>query len=139
VIQDLLYRLALQDCCNNSQITSTVRVLFHTGWQSLVGKDDKRFMAGEPGLGKEGAPYLASKEVVAVDADQWGVEVIPFEPGVGVFEVHQFLLPRFGIFILENMKTAKLVKGKAWEFMFVLGHARITGSVQAIINPVAIR
>jgi kynurenine formamidase len=114
-------------------------VLFHTGWQSLVGKDDKRFMAGEPGLGKEGALYLASKEVVAVGADQWGLEVIPFEPGVGVFEVHQILLPRFGIFILENMRTAELVKDKAWEFMFVLGHARITGSVQAIINPVAIR
>jgi kynurenine formamidase len=113
-------------------------VLFHTGWQSLVGKDDKRFLAGEPGLGKEGALYLASKEVVAVGADQWALEVIPFEPGVGVFEVHQLLLPRFGIYILENMKTDELVKDKAWEFMFVLGHARITGSVQAIINPVAI-
>jgi kynurenine formamidase len=114
-------------------------VLFHTGWQALVGKDDKRFMAGEPGLGKEGALYLVSKEVVAVGADQWGLEAIPFEPGVGVFEVHQILLPLNGIFILENMRTAELVKDKAWEFMFVLGHARITGSVQAIINPVAIR
>jgi hypothetical protein len=40
---------------------------------------------------------------------------------------------------LENMNTGPLVADKAWEFMFVLGHARITGSVQAIINPVAIR
>ncbi len=114
-------------------------VLFHTGWQSLVGKDNKRFMSGEPGLGKEGALYLASKEVVAVGADQWGLEVLPFEKDVGVFEVHQILLARNGIFILENMKTDELVKDKAWEFMFVLGHARITGAVQAIINPVAIR
>ena len=30
-------------------------VLFHTGWLSLIGKDDKRFGAGEPGLGVEGA------------------------------------------------------------------------------------
>ena len=30
-------------------------VLFHTGWLSLVGKDDKRYLAGEPGLGREGA------------------------------------------------------------------------------------
>jgi kynurenine formamidase len=56
-----------------------------------------------------------------------------------VFEVHQILLPQHGIFILENMKTDELVKDKAWEFMFVLGHSRITGAVQAIINPVAIR
>lgn len=114
-------------------------VLFHTGWQSLVGKDNKRFLSGEPGLGKDGALYLASKQVVAVGADTWGLEVLPFEKGVGVFEVHQILLPRNGIFILENMDTSELVKDKAWEFMFVLGAARITGTVQAIINPVAIR
>ena len=40
--------------------------------------------AGEPGRGKEGAEYLVSKEVVAVGADQWGLEVVPFETGVGV-------------------------------------------------------
>jgi kynurenine formamidase len=114
-------------------------VLFHTGWQSLVGKDNTRFMSGEPGLGKDGAMYLASKEVVAVGADQWGLEVLPFEKGVGVFEVHQILLTKNGIFILENMKTDELVRDKAWEFMFVLGHSRITGAVQAIINPIAIR
>ena len=30
-------------------------VIFHTGWLSLIGKDDKRYSAGEPGLGVEGA------------------------------------------------------------------------------------
>ena len=114
-------------------------VLFHTGWQALEGKDNKRFLAGEPGLGKEGALYLASKEVIAIGADSWALEVIPFEKDVGVFEVHQILLARNGIYILENMNTGPLVADKAWEFMFVLGASRITGGVQAIINPVAIR
>jgi kynurenine formamidase len=114
-------------------------VLFHTGWQEIEGKDNKRFLAGEPGLGKEGALYLASKEVIAIGADQWALEVIPFEKDVGVFEVHQILLARNGIYILENMNTGPLVKDKAWEFMFVLGASRITGGVQALINPVAIR
>ena len=114
-------------------------VLFYTGWQALVGKDDKRFIGGEPGLGKEGAEYLASKQVLAVGADTWGLEVIPFEKGVGVFEVHQILIPKNGIYILENIDTTELVKDKAWEFMFVLGQPRYRGAVQAIINPVAIR
>lgn len=114
-------------------------VLFHTGWQALEGKDNKRFLAGEPGLGKDGALYLASKEVVAVGADTWALEVIPFEKDVGVFEVHQILLARNGIYILENMNTGPLVLDKAYEFMFVLGASRMTGGVQAIINPVAIR
>lgn len=114
-------------------------VLFYTGWQALVGKDDKRFISGEPGLGKDGAEYLASKQVVAVGADTWGLEVIPFEKGVGVFEVHQILIPKNGIYILENIDTTELVKDKAWEFMFVLGASRFTGGVQAIINPIAVR
>ena len=54
-------------------------VIFHTGWLSLIGKDDKRYGAGEPGLGVEGAKYLTGKGVVAVGADTWGVEVVPFE------------------------------------------------------------
>ena len=114
-------------------------VLFHTGWQDMASRDPKAFMAGEPGLGKEGAEYLVSKDVVAIGADQWALEVIPFEKGVGVFEVHQILIPRNGVYILENMNTGPLVADKAWEFMFVLGPARITGAVQAIINPIAIR
>jgi kynurenine formamidase len=105
---------------------------------SLIGKDDERYGSVEPGLGIEGAKYLASKGVVAVGADTWGLEVLPFEKGT-VFEVHQILLAHNGTYILENMNTAALAADKGYEFLFVLGAARITGAVQAIINPIAIR
>ena len=114
-------------------------VIFHTGWLSLIEKDPKRFGAAEPGLGRDGARYLVSKNVVAVGADTWGLEAIPFEQGAGVFEVHQILLPMGGTYILENINTAELAKDKAWEFMFVLGHNKYQGAVQSMINPVAIR
>lgn len=113
-------------------------VLFHTGWLSLIGKDDKRYSTGEPGLGVEGAKYLVSKGVVAIGADSWALEVIPFETP-NVFEVHQVLLPRSGTYILENMDTAQLAADKAYEFMFVLGQPRFQGGVQSMVNPVAIR
>ncbi len=114
-------------------------ILFYTGWMSLSDSDGARYIKAEPGLGKEGAEYLVGKEPVAIGADTWGLEVLPFEKGSGVFEIHQILLARSGVYILENMDTAELVKDKAWEFMFVESHGRITGGVQAIINPVAIR
>ena len=114
-------------------------VIFHTGWLSLIEKDPKRYGSVEPGVGREGARYLVSKGVVAVGADNWAVEAIPFEPGAGIFEVHQILLPMSGTYILENINTAELVKDKAWEFMFVLGHNKYQGAVQSMINPVAIR
>jgi kynurenine formamidase len=114
-------------------------VLFHTNWNSLIGKDDKRYGGVEPGLGIGGAKYLADKGVAAIGSDSWGLEVLPFEKGSGLFEVHQILLPMNGIYILENMYTADLVKDQAWEFLFTLGPARMTGAVQAIINPIAIK
>ncbi len=114
-------------------------VIFHTGWLSLIDKDPKRFGAAEPGLGREGARYLVSKGVVAIGADTWGLEAIPFEKDAGVFEVHQILLPMSGTYILENINTAELAKDKAYEFLFVLGQNKYQGSVQSMINPVAIR
>ena len=114
-------------------------VIFHTGWLSLIEKDPKRYASVEPGIGREGARYLVGKGVVAVGADTWAVEAIPFEEGAGLFEVHQILLPMSGTYILENINTAELVKDKAWEFMFVLGHNKYQGAVQSMINPVAIR
>jgi kynurenine formamidase len=114
-------------------------VLFYTGWTKLIGKDNKRYNAGEPGVGVEGAKYLASLEVAMVGADQWAVEAIPFEKNAGVFEVHQIFIALNGIHILENMNTEEMVKDQAWEFLFTLGPSRITGAVQAIINPIAIK
>ena len=114
-------------------------VLFYTGWLKLLGKDDKRFGSGSPGLGRDGARYLASLGVAMVGSDTWSFEVIPFEKDAGVFEVHQILIPLNGIYILENVNTEELVRDQAWEFLFTLGAARITGGVQAIVNPIAIK
>jgi kynurenine formamidase len=113
-------------------------VIFHTGWTSLIGKDDKRYNTGEPGVGVEGAKYLVSKGVVAVGSDTWAVETIPFE-AKDVFPVHQIFLPMSGTYILENMNTDQLAADKGYEFLFVLGVPKITGAVQGIINPIAIR
>lgn len=114
-------------------------VLFYTGWLKLLGKDNKRFGAGSPGLGRDGARYLASLGVAIAGSDTWSFEVIPFEKDAGVFEVHQILIPLNGIHILENANTEEMVRDQAWEFLFTLGPARITGGVQAIVNPIAIK
>ncbi|MEO1291385.1 MAG: cyclase family protein [Pseudomonadota bacterium] len=117
-------------------------VLFHSGWLNLLdgeNPDPKRYVSVEPGLGKTGAEYLVEKNVLAVGADTWGLEVVPFEEGVGVFEVHQILLTKAGVYILENMDTRALAADQGYEFMFTLGFGRLRGAVQQIINPIAIR
>jgi kynurenine formamidase len=135
-------RAEIEGAMKRQGITSIEKgdvVLFYTGWQKLVGKDNKRFGSAAPGLGREGARYLASLEVAMIGADTWSFEVVPFEKDAGVFEVHQILIPRNGIHILENINTEEMVRDQAWEFLFTLGPARITGSVQAIVNPIAIK
>jgi kynurenine formamidase len=114
-------------------------VLFHTGWLDVADSDPKRFMAGQPGLGLEGARYLAGLGVVAVGADTWALEVLPSEDPEMAFPVHPELLARNGVYILENMDTRALAADGATEFLFVLGQPRFVGAVQAVINPVAIR
>lgn len=54
-------------------------VLFYTGWLKLIGKDNKRFITSGPGLGRDGARYLASRAVALVGMDTSNFEVIPFE------------------------------------------------------------
>jgi len=111
-------------------------VIFYTGWTRLIGKDDKRYGSVEPGLGVDGARYLASLGVAMVGADTWGLEVIPFEDPKRIFHVHQILIPENGIMILENVNAEQAVKDGVYEGLFTLGPSRITGAVQAIINPI---
>lgn len=114
-------------------------VILNTGWQSKATEDPDAFLAGEPGLGKEGAEYLAGLGVVAVGSDSWAVEVIPFEDETEIFPVHQILLAKHGVYTLENIVTEELVADEGWEFLFVLGQLKLKGAVQMMINPVAIR
>jgi kynurenine formamidase len=120
----------------NMKINKGDAVIFYTGWTKLIGKDDKRYGSVEPGLGIEGANYLASMNISMVGSDTWGLEVLPFEDAKKIFYVHQILLPMNGIYILENVVAEEAVKDKVYEGLFTLGPSRITGGVQAIINPI---
>ena len=111
-------------------------VLFYTGWTKLIGKDDTRYATGEPGLGIDGAKYLASLNVAMVGADTWGLDAVPFEDPKVQWRVHQILITENGIHIVENVNTEEAVKDGVYEGLFTLGPPRITGSVQAIINPI---
>jgi kynurenine formamidase len=114
-------------------------VLFHTGWtDGMLQKDPKAWVSGEPGILPDVATMLAAKNVMAVGADTWGLDVVPAPKGEKIFYSHVILLKDHGIYILETMNTGRLAKEGVKEFMFILGQARIKGTVQMIINPVAL-
>jgi kynurenine formamidase len=114
-------------------------VLFHTGWtDAKLASDPKAWVSGEPGTSEDAAVWLASRNVIAVGADTWGLDVVPPEKKDRPFFGHVTLLKRNGIYILETMNTGPLAREGVREFLFVLGQARIRGAVQMLINPVAI-
>jgi len=122
----------------NVQIRQGDVVLFHTGWtDGMLESKPQAWVAGEPGLTNEAAAYLASLNPMAVGADTWGLEAIPPIAGDKPFYGHAEFLKKNGIYILETMNTGRLAREQVHEFMFVLGQARIKGTVQMIINPVA--
>ena len=95
-------------------------------------------MSGEPGQSEEVATYLAGKGVVAVGADTWGVDPVPAQNADKPFQGHVILLKENGIYVLETMNTGQLVRDEVFEFLFVLGAAKVRGAVQMYINPIAI-
>lgn len=114
-------------------------VLFHTGWtDAKLESEPVAWASGHPGQSEEVADYMASLNVVAVGADTWGLDVVPSQTVEKPFYGHGVYLMENGIYILETMNTGPLVRDGVHEFLFILGQARVRGSVQMIINPVAI-
>ncbi|WP_081739517.1 cyclase family protein [Methylobacterium sp. 10] len=113
-------------------------VLFNTGWLDLIGKDDKKFLEVEPGIGMPAAEWLAAQGIVAFGGDTWASEIYPAKDGQE-FPVNQFMLAKNGIYNLELIDSRALVRDKAYEFLFVLGQPLYKGSTQVNVNPVAIR
>ena len=68
-------------------------VLFHTNWIEKAMSDKEAYRRNEPGLGEDGAQYLADLGVVAVGADTIALEALPSPPGK-TFIVHQTLLAK---------------------------------------------
>lgn len=122
-----------------TKITSGDVVLIHTGWGKFWITDNERYNASEPGIGLGAGQYLVDKEITMVCGDTWGVEVVPNPDESLAFPVHQLILPKNGIYILENIITEELAKDEVYEFAFVFAPLRIKGGTGSPGNPIAIR
>ncbi|MBI4167048.1 MAG: cyclase family protein [Acidobacteria bacterium] len=115
-------------------------VLIHTGWGSLWMKDNATYASGGPGIGLAAGQWLADQKVVLVGADTGGVEVGPNAefPNTEAI-VHQLLITRNGIHILENLDTSALARDKVYEFAFVFSPLKLKGATGSPGNPIAVK
>ncbi len=113
-------------------------VLLRTGWLSMFRESGPReFFAAEPGLGMTGAAWLAERDVAAIGADNYGIEVVPTEDGQPG-PVHRALVRDCGLYLMEMLDLDALAGAGVHEFMFVAAPLPITGGVGSPINPLAI-
>lgn len=115
-------------------------ILVRTGWgrhfddgAPFIGRD-----TGTPGVGAEGATWLAQRSPFAV-----GGETIAFErtaPGAGhaVLPAHRILLVENGIHIIETMDLDALAAAGVDEFLFVLVPLALVGATGSPVRPLAV-
>lgn len=111
-------------------------VLLYTGWMANL--NSGAYFQKMPGIGMSGARFLAKQGIVAVGSDTAGVEVVPAEQPGHIFPVHQELLTRNGVYLIENLNTKALAEDRVYEAFFVASIPVIEGAVQAILHPIAI-
>jgi len=134
-VQDLQQALARQSLT----IDPGDAVLIHTGWGTLWGQDNARYVATCPGIGVAAAEWLARQDPLLVGADNWPVEVGPNPDKQLSLPVHQVLLVVHGIHTLENLRLDQLAAARAYEFALVLQPLKIQGATGSTVAPVAIR
>jgi kynurenine formamidase len=114
-------------------------VLIRTGWGLLWGKDNAKFVSGQPGIGAPAAEWLAKQNVMLIGSDNWGIEIFPNPDKQIRLPVHAIALVVNGIFLLENMELEALAKDKAYEFAFIVEPLKIKGGTGSTVAPIAVR
>lgn len=112
-------------------------VLVHTGWGSLYNDDPETFVGAQPGLGVGAAQALAANDVLMVGADNVFVDVFP-NPGGLLLPVHQELLTKNGIYMMEVVKTDELARDEVYEYAFSFAPIRVEGGTGSAAHPFVI-
>jgi kynurenine formamidase len=101
--------------------------------------DHEGFMAAPPGLGMDGARWLAEDaEVMCIGVDAGG-EALPPEEPEAFLPVHSYLLANAGVPIVENMWLEDLAAAEeVRDFAFLAFPLKLAGSTGAPVRPVAL-
>lgn len=115
-------------------------VLIRSGWGKKF-SEGAPYVGGEsgvPGIGEEGAEWLATKGVHAAGADTIAFERLSPGQGHSTLPAHRVLLVENGIYIIEAMELEELAEREIHEFTFVLVPLNIFGATGSPVRPLAL-
>jgi len=112
-------------------------LLLRTGWMRVFFQDRALFDSGEPGVDVSTLPWLKEHGVVAVGADNHGVEVMGQMPPADL-PVHPVALRDLGIYLVEVLNLEELAADKVFTSLLVIAPLRLTSGAGSPLNPIAI-
>lgn len=123
----------------NTTINAGDAVIIHTGWSTLWGKDNARYMRSNPGIGVAAAQFLIAKDPMLLGGDSGPVEVSPNPDKALSIPIHQLALVVNGVHLLENMKLDELAAKNVYEFALILQPLKLEGATGSTVAPIAVR
>jgi kynurenine formamidase len=114
-------------------------VLVRTGWWPLfnAGEDGRQhFYAGEPGPSGACGEWFRARDVVALGADNPGVEAVG--SWLDPLPLHRAVIWGCGGYLLEFLDLEGLAADRVYEFLFVATPLKLEGGVGSPIAPIAI-
>ncbi len=125
---------------HNIKIEKGDAVFFYTGISKEFNnpKNYDKYYDSSPGIGYDLAKFLAEKNVSVTGSDTPSSEVTPPEIKNTRLPVHQYLIAKSGIRLIDNIKLDELSMDKIYEFTFICLPLLIKGATASPVSPVAI-
>jgi kynurenine formamidase len=113
-------------------------VLVRTG-NGAVWDEPGEYLRG-PGIGADGARWLAARAPSAVGADNVAFDVVGHvDPELGTsLPCHVVLIVRSGVYIIENLALEELAADGVREFVFVCLSLKMRGVTGSPVRPIAL-
>lgn len=115
-------------------------LLVRSGWgarwdegEAYLGRE-----SGVPGVGEEGARWLAGHRPRVVGADTIAFERLAPGAGHTALPAHRVLLVEEGILIIETLDLERLAADAVHEFLLVVAPLRLVGATGSPVRPLAV-
>ncbi len=114
-------------------------LLVRTGWYTVFKRDRALWESGEPGPDASCTQWLKDREVMAIGADNAGVEAYvaknrdPKSP-----RLHITALRDLGVYLIEHVDLEALARDAVYEFLFIAAPLRLSKATGSPLTPFAL-
>lgn len=120
---------------NKEQVRKGDIVIVRTG-KILDYGDPEKFLAGEPGLGRNAAIWLYDQGMSVLGTDTTGTEPVPLLDEANT--THRAMLVDRGVHLIENLNLEELCKAGVTSGLFIALPLKFTGATGSWLRPVLV-